>query len=230
MSYTVLITGAGRGIGLEFVKEYLKEDFHTIACCRQPGAAKELQVLKHTHENLNIHSLDVTDQGQINQLAKDLADTPIDILIHNAGIYGEHDVALGHLDTGNLQQVFMTNAVAPLKLSEALYNNVKNSALKKIVYLSSRVGSIADNTTGKSYAYRASKTAGNMLMKCLALESLADDVHVVMLHPGWVKTAMGGPNALITVTESVRGMRQIIAQKNLPSGSFYSYDGNVIPW
>lgn len=230
MSYTVLISGASRGIGLEFVKEYLQDGWHTIACCRKPDAAEELHDLKSKYKNLDIHALDVTNSDQINQLAKDLSNTPIDVLIHNAGIYGDHDVTFGHIGTDNLQRVFMTNAAAPLKISEALYNNVKNSTLKKIVYISSRIGSIADNTTGKAYAYRASKAAGNMLIKSMAIDVLNDGIHVLILHPGWVKTDMGGPNALITVTESVSGMRNVIDQENLPSGSFFSYDGKAIPW
>jgi short-subunit dehydrogenase len=231
MNSTVLISGANRGIGLEFVKQYASKQWRVIACCREPATATELHKLQAQHATISIHQLDVTEQTQINALAQELKDIPIDLLINNAGSAGEHGVVLGNLHYDNMQTLFKINAFAPLKIAEAFINSIAQSRLKQIVLISSRMGSIADNTSGHSYAYRATKTAANMLMKSLAVDVAAQGIKVLMLHPGWVKTRMGGNDALLTVEESVKGMINVICTIGMhKTGVFYSYNGEEIPW
>ena len=229
MLHTVLITGANRGIGLEFVKQYLNAGWQVIACCRDPQKAEDLNAIRD--ERLTIYPLEVTEQAQIESLAKKLDGTPIDLLINNAGIGGAQGVTVGNIDPENLLHVYSVNTIAPVKLADTLLPNLRKSSLKTIANISSRMGSIGDNTSGRSYAYRSSKSALNMIMKSMAIDLKEEAVKVVTLHPGWVKTDLGGDQALITVEESVTGMIGVIAEVNLDnSGAFLNYLGETIEW
>jgi len=227
--YTVLITGANRGIGLEFTRQYAKDGWQVLACCRSPQSASELKQLAASSINIKVLALDVNDFSQIDSLAKELRGQSIDLLINNAGIYP--DSSWGQIDYDDWAQAFKINAMAPLKMTEAFLDNVTASQLKKIVTLSSKMGSLDDNTSGGSYIYRTSKTAVNMVMKSLAIDLKPKGIASTVLHPGWVQTDMGGPNGLINTEQSVAGLRKVIDQLTLQnSGRFIAYDGKEIAW
>ena len=232
MSFNMLITGANRGIGLEFVRQYAEAGWRVYACCRNPQNADALHRLKEKYSGLiSIHPLDVSNFDQINQLAEALSGTAIDVLINNAGIY-RHDRSIsGGVDEASWIESFRVNSIAPLKMAEAFTDNLAKSTYKKIINITSKMGSIDDNTSGGYYAYRSSKAALNMVTRSLALDLAPHGISAIVLHPGWVKTDMGGPSALISVEQSVAGMRQVI-EKLTPAGSgrFYAYDGQEILW
>ena len=231
--YTTLITGANRGIGLELARQYAVDGWRVLACCRQPEKAEALSKLATEHpESMLVQALDVTDPEQIGNLAALLANESIDVLINNAGYYPDSDSkGFGHTDYEEWAQAFRINAMAPLKMAEAFVSNVARSQLRIIATLSSKMGSMADNTSGGSYQYRSSKAAVNMVNKSLSHDLKGEGITTVVFHPGWVQTDMGGPNALITVEQSVSGIRKVIGQLALAdSGKFFSYDGQEIPW
>ncbi len=225
---TVLITGANRGIGFEFARQYASDGWRVIATCRDPAKAGELSALGG---DIEVHGLDVTDHARIQALAKSLKQSAIDLLLSSAGIYGPRSVPLGGVDYQSWAEVLRVNAMSPLKLSECFVDHVARSDLKQIVAVTSKMGSIADNTSGGSYIYRSSKTALNAVMKSLSVDLAPSRVIVAVLHPGWVRTDMGGPRGLIEAKASVTGMRQVIAGlKPEDSGGFFNYDGAGIPW
>ena len=231
--YTVLITGANRGIGLEFAQQYAADGWRVLACCRNPEKADALNQLATQHDGrVLVHALDVTDLARIEHLAKLLANESIDLLINNAGYYPDSDSkGFGHIDCDEWALAFRINAMAPLKMAEAFAPNVARSELKIIATLSSKMGSMTDNTSGGSYQYRSSKAAVNMVNKSLSHDLKGDGITAVVFHPGWVQTDMGGPNALITVEQSVTGLRKVIGQlTQADSGKFFAYDGQEIAW
>lgn len=231
MQHTVLITGANRGIGLEFAKQYAEERWQVYACCRNPQNADALNKLQEKFNNIVICKLDVNDAEQINFLAKQLANAKIDLLINNAGIYGQTGVRLGNVAVDNLQAVMMTNAFAPLKIVEAFAEQVARSEFKQIVQLSSEMGSLNDSANhGGAYAYRASKAAVNMLMKTLAVDLANRGIKILILSPGWVKTEMGGSEAPVKAAESVAAMRNVISKHRNETGVFYGFDDQKINW
>ena len=225
----VLITGANRGIGLEFTRQYLADGWQVIACCRDPGNAHELAALALSNGGLIIEALDVADFAQIDTLAGKLKGQAIDVLINNAGIY--RGSAYGTLDYTAWAESFKVNSMAPLKMAKAFTGHIAAGQLKKIATITSKMGSIDDNTSGGSYIYRSSKTAVNMVMKSLAIDLQPKGISAVTLHPGWVQTDMGGSNALINTRQSVSGMREVIDHLTLAnSGRFIAYDGKEIAW
>lgn len=228
----VLISGANRGIGLEFVKELAARGMRIFATCRHPGDAEALQQLSQSNENISIHQLDVTKDEHIQDLAKQLSETPIDWLINNAGIGGEKGVTIGNIDRENFLHVLDVNCVGALKLSDALLPQIKKSQDKLIICISSRMGSISDNDTGQRYAYRTSKAALNCAMRSFALDVEKDDVNVMLLHPGWVETDLGGEEALLTPEQSVSSMLEVIDRHKADSHAevLLRYDGGKIDW
>jgi NAD(P)-dependent dehydrogenase (short-subunit alcohol dehydrogenase family) len=227
---TVLITGANRGLGLEFVKQYAEAGWQVIACCRWPDEAKELQAqAERSGDRIEIHQLDVADFEEVDALALILQGRAIDLLINNAGTYPQSD--FGNVNYEAWAEAFHINSMAPMKMAEAFVGHVASSNLKKIVAVSSKMGSLDDNTSGGSYIYRSTKTAVNMVMKSLAIDLKPKGIASTILHPGWVRTDMGGPNGLIDAPESVAGMRRVIDELTLESsGRFVAYDGKEIPW
>ncbi len=228
-NYQVLITGANRGLGLEFAKQYAQDGWQVLACCRSPQQASALQALANTHGNIQILALDVADFAQIDALAQQLKDFKIDVLINNAGIYpdsGSHEI-----NTDDWLEAFTINSISPYKVATAFTPHVAKSRLKKIATLTSKMGSIDDNTSGGSYIYRSSKAAANMVIKSLSIDLQPQGISVVTLHPGWVQTDMGGSNALINTKTSVNGMRRVIDHLSLATtGRFINYDGQHITW
>ncbi len=230
---TLLITGANRGIGLEFCRQYAAAGWHVLACCRDPGKAEALNKLAARHPDLvKLHALDVTDHAQIEQLARTLADEAIDLLINNAGVYPAADKrGFGHTDYAEWMAAFNINTMAPLKMVEAFVQQIARSKLKLIVTITSQMGSIDDNSSGGSYLYRSSKAAANMVVKSLAVDLKEKGITSVAFNPGWVKTDMGGPNAMIPVEQSVTDMCKVIDGLTLAdTGKFIGNDGLVIPW
>lgn len=229
-TYQVLVTGANRGIGLEFVRQYAADGWRVVACCRDPLSATALNALAASFSGkVSVYALDVSDFNQIERLASALEGQAIDLLINNAGFYPQS--AFGAIDYADWDKAFRINAMAPMKMVECFVEHVACSRLRKIVTLSSKMGSIADNGSGGSYLYRTSKVAANMVMKSLAIDLKPRGIAVTTLHPGWVQTEMGGPNALITPEQSVAGMRTVIAQfPTHNAGRFIAYDGQEIPW
>lgn len=230
---TTLITGANRGIGLEFCRQYAADGWRVLACSRYTEKSDALNKLAAQHlEQVKIHALDITDHVQIDRLAQVLADESIDLLINNAGIYPDLDKSgFGHTDYAEWIEAFRINTMAPLKMAETFAALIARSKQKTIVTITSKMGSIADNSGGGSYLYRSSKAAVNMVVKNLAIDLKPIGITAVVFHPGWVKTDMGGPNALISAEQSVSSIRQVIARLTIAdSGKFFGYDGQVVPW
>ncbi len=225
---TVMITGANRGIGLAFAKQYAEEGLQVLACCREPEKALDLKGLPG---NVSIHGLDVTDPEQIRALGEELSEHAIDILINNAGVYGPRNMSFGQIDYGAWARVLAVNTMAPMRIAEAFCRHIARSDKKIMANITSKMGSIEDNSSGGSYLYRSSKSALNAVTKSMAVDLRPKGILCVTIHPGWVQTDMGGPGGLITAETSVRGMRTVL--NNLTpdqSGGFFNYDGSIIPW
>ncbi|MDX1694530.1 MAG: SDR family oxidoreductase [Ketobacteraceae bacterium] len=227
---TVVITGANRGIGLEFVRQYQEEGWKVIAGCRSPESAAELNKLQ-AKGNLTVLPVDVSNNVSRRNFSKAIGDQAIHLFINNAGIYGPKTALLGNIDEEAWLDVFRVNTIAPLKMVELFHQNLMAAESSTVAILSSKMGSIDDNGSGGVYIYRSSKAAVNAVAKSLAIDLESDQIKVVALHPGWVQTEMGGPDALIDTRTSVGGMRRVIKQLTKgQSGSFISYDGTLIPW
>lgn len=223
---TVLITGANRGIGLEFTKEYAADGWRVHATCRDPVVARELRAVKG---DVVRHALDVANDTAIRTLAQDLAGESIDLLINNAGILTRD--RLGDTDLEDWLRAFHVNCIAPIHVLEGFLPHLERGIGKTAVALTSKMGSIADNSSGGSYLYRSSKAALNAAMKSAAIDLRGRGITVAVFHPGWVQTDMGGPNALIDKKKSVTGLRaKIAALTPADSGGFFNFDGTPLPW
>ena len=223
---TVLITGANRGIGLEFAREYAAEGWRVHAACRSPAKASDLKAVKG---DVTIHALDVADDKALDVLAEQLRGEAIDILINNAGILDSD--GFGRTDTETWLRAFRVNSIAPLHVLERFLPHLERGQKKTAVALTSKMGSIADNGSGGSYIYRSSKAALNAAMKSAAVDLKSRGITVAVFHPGWVKTDMGGRGAAIDAKTSVAGLRSKIASlKPDDNGRFFNYDGKELPW
>ena len=230
---TILITGANRGIGLELSNQYAADGWQIFACSRHPETSDGLNALAEKYpDQIKVFPLDVADPVQIEHLSSLMASETIDLLINNAGIYPDSGAnGFGQTDYNEWLQAFKINTLAPFKMSEMFINQISRSQLKTIVTISSQMGSIEDNTSGGSYLYRSSKAAVNMVVKSLAIDFKPKGIKVVVFHPGWVQTDMGGPNAMISVEQSVSGIRKVISSLTLAdSGKFLTYEGRKLPW
>ncbi len=224
-----LVTGANRGIGLEFVKQLTSRGEEVIATARNVDDAKALKTLAGTHNNLTIISLDVSKDDSIDALSASVGEE-LDVLINNAGCYG-HSGVFPDLDFDLLERDYRINAIGTLKVSAALLESLKKGKGKIIASVTSKMGSIGDNSSGGSYSYRMSKTGLNMASRSMAHDLSKHDISVFVLHPGWVQTDMGGSNALINTQTSVEGMLKTIDKATLDhSGRFWEWNGNEIQW
>jgi NAD(P)-dependent dehydrogenase (short-subunit alcohol dehydrogenase family) len=224
---SVLIVGASRGLGLEFARQYAADGWRVVATCRDVAGRQALEAV----DGIEIHALDVTDHAAIEDLARSLKNEAIDLLLNVAGIYGPRPALLGGIDYEAWQGVLRVNAMAPLKVSASFVDHVARSDLKRIVTVTSIMGSMERNDAGGAYIYRSSKAAANAVMKSLAIDVQPRDITVVVLHPGWVRTDMGGPGADIDPSESVAGMRRVIGGlSTADNGRFLNYDGASLPW
>ena len=235
---TVLITGANRGLGLEFTRQYAADGWHVIACCRQPADADELNALAAENSEIVVEQLDVNDFAAIDALAEKYQGKPIDILLNNAGIIGPLPIAenierqhFGSMDYGVWEEVIHTNTFAPLKMAEAFLENVAVSEQKKIVNISSTVGSISEMTI-PGVAYASSKSALNRAMTIVASQVKDRGVIVAMYCPGYVKTRMDAFGyAMVEIPESIAALRPMIGALTIEqTGSYTGHDGRTIGW
>lgn len=231
MPKTVFITGANRGIGLEFVKQYAEKGWNVIATCRNPKRASALKELARAHTRVEIHTLDVTHNDEIAQLDKQLGKRPIDVVINNAGILGDYQSTIHNCQVEEMLLVYRTNAVSAIPLVNALLENLMVGTDKKILMISSEMASISDNHNSGAYAYRASKAALNMIGKNMSIDLQPDGITVLMMCPGWVQTDMGGNEATTPVEESVQGMISWVEQATIEqTGSFTDYKHQALEW
>lgn len=216
----VLITGANRGLGLEFARQYKEAGWDVVATARQSSA--ELEAL-----GVRVETLDMEDLDAVERLGDRL--DRLDLLIANAGTYGPREVTSAD-EAREWADTFVTNTIAPFLLAEAVLPIVEASS-GKLIAVSTKMGSIEDNTSGGFIAYRSSKAALNAAWRNLAIEARTRGVAAAVLHPGWVQTRMGGNSAPLEPEESVAGMRKVIDGLTLEqSGGFFSYDGTMVPW
>ena len=226
--FTVLVTGASRGIGLEFARAWLARGAYVIATARMPAAATELQALREQYsEQLRIMQLDIKDERSIELLSGALGNTQVDLLINNAGIM--HVESLDSMDFASIMEQVKVNALGPLHVTQSLLQNLIDGA--KVVNLTSRMGSLDDNTSGGYYGYRMSKAALNMATRSLAVDLKSRDIIVIAMHPGMVQTDMTRGFGMMTPAESVASINQIIDGLSMEqSGLFLHYQGTTLPW
>jgi NAD(P)-dependent dehydrogenase (short-subunit alcohol dehydrogenase family) len=229
----VLITGSNRGLGLEWVRQCAARGWGVNATCRDPDAAAELQDLASRHPDLRLHRLDVTAADQVAGVAEALRDEALDLLVNNAGVYFEHwgKDPIGGIDFEDWEETFRVNTLGPMRVTEALLPQLARGERPLVVAITSHMGSIADIDAPRDYAYRSSKAALNAAMHGLAHELEPRGIGLLLLHPGWVRTRMGGSSAPLSPEKSVRGMLALVDRFNPDmSGAFFRYDGARMPW
>jgi NAD(P)-dependent dehydrogenase (short-subunit alcohol dehydrogenase family) len=225
---TILISGASRGLGLEFARQYAGAGWQVHAACRDPDQATALRAVAG---DVVLHPLEVTEKASLDELVLRLNGSPLDLLIANAGVSGPRSMTAELVDHDSWLETLAVNTIAPLALAGALRRNLERGQQKKVVAISSRLGSIACNDSGGFYAYRSSKAALNAVWKSLAVDWQAAGMICVVLHPGWVATDMGGASADLQPPESVAGMRKVIEGLTpVANGHFFNYDGAELPW
>jgi len=230
---SVLVTGSNRGLGFEWVRQYAQDDWRVYATCRRPEEAEALQALADVHPGLSVHRLDVTEPQQIRDLAQELSNQPLDLLVNNAGVYFERwgRDRLGQIDYDDWLATLSVNTLGAFRVTEALLGSLEKGEKPLVVNISSHMGSIAEITAPNDYAYRSSKAALNAASHGLALELQNYGISLLILHPGWVRTRMGGEDAPVTPEESVAGMRAMVNRFTpADNGRFYRYDGVELPW
>jgi NAD(P)-dependent dehydrogenase (short-subunit alcohol dehydrogenase family) len=225
---TCLVTGASRGIGLEFAKQYAADGWTVIATCRHPAQAEALGQLQG---QIQVEPLDVTDFARIEALGRKLQRQPIDLVLNSAGIYGPRITHYESVDYAAWAEVLRVNAMAPLKVTAVFSDSLARGKRRTAIAISSLMGSVGDNSSGGAYIYRSSKAALNAVMRSLAIDLRPKQIIVCALNPGWVRTHMGGSAAPLDPFESVAGMRQVIDRLTMrDTGSFFNYDGDELPW
>ena len=223
---TVLVTGANRGLGLEFARQYRAEGWDVVAGCRKPDEASELKAT-----GAEMHAIDVSDQGSIDAFKAAVGSRPLDVVIANAGVYGgDRQSRLADIDWDSWLRTLNVNTLGPVRIAAAFADNLKATG-GKLVAVTSQMGSVEDNGSGGFLAYRSSKSGLNGAFKSVALELKPAGVTAVVMHPGWVQTDMGGKNAPTTPEQSIRGMREVIAALTPEdAGTFRAFDGRTLPW
>lgn len=226
---TILITGANRGIGLELTKRFLAAGNKVIATCRHPEHYPELVDFANS-PSLAVCPLEVTDNRSVNHLCSELGEQTIDVLINNAGIMGGNHQSIDDMDYSAWIEAFEVNTIAPFRLITALQDNLQRSKRPRAVTLSSQMGSLNRKSKG-SFAYRSSKAAVNKVMQVMSMELEAMGIVVCPVHPGWVRTDMGGDAADISVEESGAGLIKLIDSLTMAhSGRFWTWQGEEHPW
>jgi NAD(P)-dependent dehydrogenase (short-subunit alcohol dehydrogenase family) len=229
---STLITGANRGLGLEFARQYAGDGWQVYATCREPESASDLRRLTDASDyKVRIMPLDVTDIASIKAVAAELEDQAIDLLLNNAGVGGPRGQTIGNIDYDAWARVLDVNTLGPLRVAEAFVDHVARSQLKLIVTLTSGMGSIGDNTSGGAFAYRSSKAAVNMVMRSLAIDLAPRGISCVVINPGWVRTDMGGPHGRQSPAENITKLRRLIEDLGpTHSGKFLNHDGREFAW
>lgn len=228
---TVLVTGASRGIGLGFVVHLARRGATVLATARDPNTPKLAGAQREAGEGrITTFALEVTSDASVAELARALAGRAIDLVIQNAGIASGF-LGLDDFDAAACMATFDVNALGPLRVTRALLPNLRAGKGKTLMHLTSRMGSIDDNSSGGSYAYRMSKAALNMASKSLAIDLRGDRIASFVVHPGWVQTDMGGGGASVSIDDAVTGMLRLLEGDTLKrSGRFYSFRDEEIPW
>ncbi len=217
----ILITGASRGIGAALATLLEERGHSVIRGVREPGSAGDPRQLR----------LDVGDRASIEAAAATLDGQPLDIVINNAGIFGYRGAGLGHIDDAVWHQVMTINVIGAYRVAEAFLPNLRAGSERKLVTITSRMGSMGANTTGGEYIYRSSKAAVNAVMRSLAMDLAPAGFIVALLHPGWVRTDMGGAGATIDAKTSASGLADVITGLTpAQSGGFFNYDGTPLVW
>jgi NAD(P)-dependent dehydrogenase (short-subunit alcohol dehydrogenase family) len=226
-----MVTGANRGIGLEFARTLAGRGDEVVATARDPEDAVDLNALAaDSNDRVRVLALDIADAESVEQFAAELGDTPIDVVINNAGRFTRSG-SFDELDFDALFTDFEVNTVGTLRVIQAVLDNVRAGDSKVICNVTSKMGSISDNGSGGSYAYRISKAALNMGTRSLAMDLRDEGITAFVVHPGWVETDMGGPNAHITTQKSVDGLLEKVDNATLDdAGRFWEWNGNEIPW
>jgi len=229
---TVLITGANRGIGLELVRQYAAAGWMVVATCREPASARELHGMARERPGMiEVLPLSVTEPEEIEALPGKLGDQPLHLLVNNAGLRPREASVLGSVDPAAFMEAMRVNALGALKVTEALLPNLQGGERPLVVMMSSSLGSLARNQEGGDYGYRAGKAAMNAVMRSLAVDLKPLGITVISLHPGWVRTRMGGSHARLSVEESVTAMRSVLDQVSPDdTGKFLRHDGREEPW
>lgn len=221
-----VVTGANRGLGAEWVHQLLEDGWEVYASYRTEVG----RLSTFDNPNLTIHQLDVQSNSSVEIFAEN-APSQIDLLINNAGVADGRWRNLTEIDDVWALEVIDINALGPVRIVKALYEKMNHESLTKIGMVSSLMASIDDCHMGRSYAYRASKTALNMFTVAMKKEAVEDNIAFVILHPGWVKTDMGGDRAPVEIPDSVSGMREVLTSRTLEnSGQFVQFDGQLLPW
>ncbi|MBA3392804.1 MAG: SDR family oxidoreductase [Deltaproteobacteria bacterium] len=228
-----VVTGANRGIGLELVRQLHARGDTAEACAREPESADALQKL--AGHRVTIHRLDVTEPASVRALAAALGDAAIDIVFNVAGVYGGAHQSLRQmaedLALDDVARTFDVNATGALRVALALLPHVRRGSVKKLVHVTSGMGSITDNTSGGYYAYRMSKAALNMMSRSLAIDLRGEGIASYVINPGWVQTDMGGPSAPTPVTDSVCAiLREVDGATLADSGEFLNWTGKRYAW
>lgn len=228
---TALVTGVNRGLGLEFIKQYSQAGWQVIGTCRDLGSAVEASGLADVASNIELYPLEMTSAEAIADFAETLKDRPVDHLVLNAGVMAEKAQVLGELEQEDFMHAMSVNTVSPALMIQAFRPHVRASEKKLIVGMSSILGSIAGNSDGGLYSYRASKAALNAVVKSAASDLAGDGITVIAMHPGWVQTDMGGEGATITTGVSISGMLKVFdGLSAADTGRFLTYDGSELPW
>jgi len=227
-----IVTGASRGIGLELTRQLLARGDTALAACRSPESATALAALAPAHpDRLHVHACDIGDGKSVAAFAAELGDAAIDLLVNNAGVWGGEHQSLGDLDVDEALRTYEVNALGALRVTLAVLPHLRRGQGKKIVHVTSGLGSILDNTSGGYYGYRMAKAALNMASRSLAVDLRAERITSVVIDPGWVRTDMGGPGASLTAEASVQGMlREIDAVTLERSGAFLRWRGGDFPF
>ena len=230
---TILVTGASRGIGLEWARQCARRGWRVYATCREPLDAGNLQLLASEYAGLTIHRLDVTKASSVAGLAADLRGTAIDLLVNNAGIFPDFNGCLpvGRIDFDAWEETLRVNVLGAARVTEALLENLAVSHRRLVVGISSEMGSVSRLQSEGCFAYRSSKAALNMTMRGMARELEPRGIGVLLLHPGWVRSGLGGPSATLDAAVSVRHMLDRVQEFTMAqSGGLFRYDGTPIPW
>ncbi|RAI42078.1 SDR family oxidoreductase [Rhodoplanes roseus] len=227
---TFLITGASRGIGLGLVERLAARGDSVLACARDPAAPDLAALAARSEGRVSVHRLDVGDADSLAELAASLDGQPIDVLVNNAGVRGPRRQGALDMDFAGFAETLAINTLAPLRVAQALLPNLRAGERPRLVTISSRMGQLTAPSTG-DVAYRTSKAAVNKVMQLLAAELRPMGITVVVVHPGWVQTAMGGKAAALTVDQSTRGLIGVIDGLTIDkTGGFFNYDGTPLAW
>lgn len=234
---TILITGANRGLGLGLAQLYAADGWRVLACCRSPAKADALRAVAAA-----VYPVDMEDHASIDALAAALKGEAIDVLVNCAGYLGKIPMTapggmqeFGTSDFRDWDKTYRINVIGPMKMCETLVENVAASGLKKIINITSIVGSIGNIVTGSGrgrlYGYRATKAALNAVTKAMSEDLRARGITVIPLHPGWTRTDMGGPNAAVSVEDSTAGMKKVIDRATMAdTGKYLTWEGGELPW